>query len=418
MPVFHSLLPTLAITVSLASLACACNSGGGDDCEPETDQQLCVELGRSCGQETTDDSCGDSRTISCGTCTAPDTCGGGGSPGVCGHDTCEPDSDLVLCTSLGKNCGDLTLNDNCGETRTINCGTCSGDATCGGGGADNVCGGGGGPCVPSTSVPSGWSYLDNGIARVGVDLDYGGAIGHFSVDGVNVLNANDAGRYLQQSFYGDDIGGSWHGDPWVFNPVQGGSSEGDPSLVTEFCNNGTTLYAKTIPMDWGGTGVTPCVMEEWITIDGDVAVFQFRFEYNGSWDNTARHQEVPALFLRRDLEHLTYYEGNAPWTGAAVTQILPNQLETQGNQYVSFDEPWLAYLNASDWGIGLYKRDEDSATCYRFQSIGESSATSYFAFLDTFALLPGLVHEYTLYAKIGTLTELRAAFADFYQDGL
>jgi len=410
------------LTCALPVGGCTGDDDAGDDdagdvCEPETEAELCSAAGRNCGDATQVDSCGESRTISCGSCDLPETCGGGGEPGVCGASACTPESDAELCTALGKNCSEISATDRCGAHRTVDCGTCSGDETCGGGGVDNVCGEPG-PCVPSTNVPSGWSYLDNGVARIGVDLDYGAAIGHYSVGGVNVLDANDSGRYLQQSFYGDHMGGTWHGDPWPFNPVQGGSSDNDPSPVTEFCNNGVELYAKTIPMDWGGTGLTPCVMEEWITLEDDVAVIRFRFEFNGDWSNGARHQEVPALFVRRDLEHLTYYEGSAPWTGGAVTSILPNQLETQGNQYIGFDEPWLAYLDASDWGIGLYKRDEDSATCYRFKNIGDNSATSYFAFLDTFALTPGLVHEYTLRAKLGTLTELRAAFADYYQLGL
>jgi len=45
-------------------------------------------------------------------------------------------------------------------------------------------------------------------------------------------------------------------------------------------------------------------------------------------------------------------------------------------------------------------------------------ATAYFAFLDTWALTPGLVHEYRLYAKIGTLTELRSACQGFFESGL
>jgi hypothetical protein len=259
--------------------------------------------------------------------------------------------------------------------------------------------------------------LDNGSVRVGVNVDHGAAIGHLSVGGDNVLDSNDTGRYVQQSFYGNDIGGNWNGNPWPFNPVQGGSWDGDTSEVTEFCNNGVTLYAKTIPLDWGDTGPTPCVMEEWISLEGDTAVIRFRFQYDGDWSNDPRHQEVPAVFVRRDLENLTYYAGNAPWTGAAVTRILPNRLETDGNQYINFDEPWLAYLDDQDWGVGLYKRDEDYATCYRFGDLGANGATSYFAFLDTLALTPGFVHDYTLYAKIGTLTELRAAFTDLYEQG-
>ena len=334
-----------------------------------------------------------------------------------GEGTCEPESDAELCTSLAKKCGTVSATDQCGEARDLECGSCSGDETCGGGGEDNVCGVAT-DCVPSSNVPSGWSYLDNGIARIGVDLSFGGAIGHFSVNDYNVLNSSDSGRYLQQSFYGADIGGSWHDMPWAFNPVQGGSSENDPSEVTEFCNNGTHLYAKTIPLDWGGTGVTPTVMEEWITLDGDMAIIRFRFEYQGDWDNPEKHQEVPALFVQRELEHLNYYEGNAPWTGGELQDKLPYDLEMQGNEYINFTESWLAYVNADNWGIGLYKRDEDFATCYRYSTIGNNAATSYFAFIDAFALTPGVVHDYVLYAKIGDLTDIRAKFYELHQQGL
>lgn len=394
-------------------------AGAGGSCTPESDEELCARSATQCGDLTQTDQCGTVRVVSCGTCEPPETCGAGGEPGVCGVGPCEPESDAELCLSLGKDCDTITATDRCGQSRTPHCGTCPDGTTCGGAGIDNVCGTSELEwCVPTTNIPWGWSWLDNGLAHISVNVNHGAAIGHFAVGGINVLDSNDTGRYLQQSFYGDDMGGSWHGNPWPFNPVQGGSADGDPSPVTEFCNDGTTLYAKTIPMDWGGLGLTPCVMEEWITLIGDVAYIRFRFEYAGDWDNSPRHQEVPAFFVLRELEWLTYYEGSAPWTGGAVTQILPNRLETQGNQYVSFDEPWLAYLDDSDWGVGLYKRDEDYATCYRYGELTDSDATSYFAFLDTFGLTQGLVHEYTVYLKIGTLTELRAAFQQLHQAGL
>jgi hypothetical protein len=417
---------TRTITCGTCEAPLTCGGGGQpgmcgqDACEPESDQTLCADNGRLCGELTVTDGCGESRTIPCGSCTPPDTCGGGGQPGVCGHGVCDPESDETLCSNLGKECGQVSTVDACGEQRTVVCGTCSVGSSCGAGGTDGVCGSISELtwCTPTASVPAGWSFLDNGTVRVGINLEHGAAVGHFSVAGFNVLDSNDNGRYLQQSYYGDDVGGSWHGEPWNFNPVQGGSSEGDPSPVTEFCSDGKTMYAKTVPLDWGGTGTTPCVMEEWITLMGDLAVLRFRFEYNGTWDNASRHQEVPALFLLRNLEVLTSYEGNAPFTGAAVTKRLPKQLETEGVDYASFDEPWLAYLNASDWGVGLYKKNASFAACYRFGDIGEQSATSYFALVDEFALTPGLVHEYTVYLKVGYLDDLRATFLQLHQLGL
>ena len=67
-------------------------------------------------------------------------------------------------------------------------------------------------CVPSATVPTGWSYLDNGQVKIGVNVGHGAAIGVLEVDGKNVLNNADNGRYLQQSYYGKDIGGSWNGE--------------------------------------------------------------------------------------------------------------------------------------------------------------------------------------------------------------
>jgi len=70
-----------------------------------------------------------------------------------------------------------------------------------------------------------WHYLDNGEVRLGVNLNAGGCIGWFSVSGSqdNLLNAYDVGRYVQQSYYGDEDGSDWNGKPWRYNPVQGGS---------------------------------------------------------------------------------------------------------------------------------------------------------------------------------------------------
>ncbi len=43
--------------------------------------------------------------------------------------TCNPESDTQFCTRLGKDCL-FTGNDNCGEPRTVNCGTCDAGETC------------------------------------------------------------------------------------------------------------------------------------------------------------------------------------------------------------------------------------------------------------------------------------------------
>jgi hypothetical protein len=111
---------------------------GRCECPSENDVQFCTRLDVECGPFASTDICGNSRNVaSCGTCTAPMTCGGAQNPGVCG---CTPQSDAQLCATSMKNCGDVSLTDNCGRARAVSCGTCTAPNTCGGSGTPNVCG--------------------------------------------------------------------------------------------------------------------------------------------------------------------------------------------------------------------------------------------------------------------------------------
>ena len=59
-------------------------------------------------------------------CPTGQTCSGAG---VCAV-SCASDSNSTFCLHLGKNCGSITANDNCGTSRTVNCGTCASGYTC------------------------------------------------------------------------------------------------------------------------------------------------------------------------------------------------------------------------------------------------------------------------------------------------
>ncbi len=131
-------------TVNCGALDGACPSGeecqsGTCVCTAETDSQFCTRLGKNCGLVTGTDNCGTSKTVDCGTCSSLNTCGGGGTENVCG---CTPKT----CAQLGKNCG--SVSNGCGGT--LNCGTCLSPNTCGGGGTANVCG-----CTPKTCAQLG-----------------------------------------------------------------------------------------------------------------------------------------------------------------------------------------------------------------------------------------------------------------------
>ncbi|MBZ0117353.1 MAG: hypothetical protein K8H88_10180, partial [Sandaracinaceae bacterium] len=118
---------------------------GSDACVAETSDAFCARLGASCGTVDATDNCGAARSESCGSCTAPETCGGGGTEHACG---CSAESDAELCARLARDCGTLAADDNCGRSRTVECGTCDPIDLCGAGGVPNVCG----VCTPESEA--------------------------------------------------------------------------------------------------------------------------------------------------------------------------------------------------------------------------------------------------------------------------
>jgi endo-1,4-beta-D-glucanase Y len=137
-------------------------------CTPESDTAFCSRLGKECGSVTANDNCGVTRTVtSCGTCTSPATCGGGGTANMCG--TCAAETDAAFCARLGKNCGSVSGTDNCDASRTVSdCGTCTLPQSCGGGGTANVCG------VVATQQPYGGTARNIPGTIQAEDYDTGG----------------------------------------------------------------------------------------------------------------------------------------------------------------------------------------------------------------------------------------------------
>jgi hypothetical protein len=118
------------------------------------------------------------------------------------------------------------------------------------------------------------AYLDNGIIKVGVDLNRGGSI-CFRADvkkGGNVVNVHDLGMWIGQSYYaGPKPFGTAHPawKDWPWNPVSAGDVYGNASKLLDKKNDGKTLYVKSVPMQWALKNVPgDCTFETWITLEG------------------------------------------------------------------------------------------------------------------------------------------------------
>ncbi len=255
-----------------------------------------------------------------------------------------------------------------------------------------------------------WAFLDNNQIRIGVKKTSGACVGYFSLSGSNrnLLNHHDQGRFIQQSFYGDEDGTLWNKQLWRWNPVQGGDWKGHPAKLLSFKAETNSIYARSLGRHWSGCVDMPDVIfEEWITLTGRVAHIRYRMTYAGEQSHAIRDHEIPAVFVEPDLDTLVLYDGKEPWTGGALSRSRPGW----PNESRRFSEQWAAFVDKDDFGVGVYVPAATNLTCYRFGEGGSArGACSYFAPLIRLAVTPGLVFDYDVYVAIGSPEELRQQF--------
>lgn len=255
-------------------------------------------------------------------------------------------------------------------------------------------------------------FLENGKVKIGVDVSSGGAVFWFSESGgKNLMNHADRGRFIQQSYYGREDGSIWGDKPWRWNPVQGGDYKGRAAGALEVTEDVGILHVKSVPVNWaGGEAVDECRMEEWISLEGEVARVKFRFSYQGKESHPEMHQELPAVFVDHALADLVYYQGDAPWTGAAIRKDRPGW----PNEGRKTNENWAGFVGADGRGMGVFFPGTGEITTYRYAGPDgpEGGGCSYFAPIRKMTITPGLVFEYEIYLTIGTPEEMRARFGE------
>jgi hypothetical protein len=258
-----------------------------------------------------------------------------------------------------------------------------------------------------------FTYLDNGTIRIGVDQSRGSAIGYLALskDKRNLLNHNDEGRFIQQSYYGDADESMWGKKPWTYNPVQGGSYKGEDAKTLEFKKSEESLYAKVEPLHWANAKPCPeTMMQEWIRLEDALAIVRMRMDYTGETQQRKAHQEMPAMFVDFDLPHLMFEKDGKLVKHAP--KILGEDLKPKNIKYTG---NWLAYVDDKNYGIGIYTPGTHEAVTYRYLGNGSTgpngSACSYIAPIRTLQLEKGTVVDYHIYLTIGTLDEIRARFA-------
>ena len=151
--------------------------------------------------------------------------------------------------------------------------------------------------------PAKMSYLDNGVIRLGVDLNLGGAITYLSRSGTeqNLVNSYDCGRQVQcrtiraRSLLRlpESPKPEWRFIGW--NPIQVGDAFGNASKLLEHSNDSKQIYVKCIPLHWPELDnvASECTYECWLSLDGPAVHARCQL-VNHRPDHTqypARHQD-------------------------------------------------------------------------------------------------------------------------------
>ncbi|MFA7003533.1 MAG: hypothetical protein WC429_05800 [Verrucomicrobiia bacterium] len=223
-----------------------------------------------------------------------------------------------------------------------------------------------GLCATSFAAESRMSYLDNGVIRIGVDLNLGGAITWLSASGsgaTNLVNSFDWGRQIQMSHYsgpvpyapnGKQPNAAWTGIGW--NPIQSGDCYGNRSHIVEHRNDGQELYVKCVPMHWPlNNEPGECTFECWLRLAGPVVQARCRFvnQRADTAQYAGRGQELPAIYTNGPWWRLMTYAGDRPFTGGPLTQIPAKMPWTHWQA----TENWAALVNDAGWGVGIWAPD-------------------------------------------------------------
>lgn len=246
-----------------------------------------------------------------------------------------------------------------------------------------------------TEYPDAEVFLEDNKIKIGIDLDWGGAIffverknfgvkqivdaeGYGSIitgevpegttlvfdDDINLINTYDPGRLIQQSYYGMVY------DPVTtlsYNPVQGGNGYGASQLI-DYAVSENEVYIKCRPNDWNKNETTLSYMENWYSVENGVVRVRNRFTDFSGYDHSGNDaiQEVPACYPIYPLNKFVCYQGDKPFQNQPLYED-ENLTFWVGGGYHGFNvtEGWTAWVSEENFGIGIYTPSVTSASAGR-----------------------------------------------------
>ena len=250
--------------------------------------------------------------------------------------------------------------------------------------------------------------------RVGLRKAWGGAITEVSLNGVNYVNSDDPGRQIQVSLWDANVPfDPYSGCAEGFNPVESGDHFFNGSPLLSSTLESDSIYTKSQPLQWapeffgGGPGnpiLGDAYIEKWICpVPGHNRVFKVHYgiTHFGTDSHAGGLQELPVMYVNPNVPRFVYYGGNAPWTGAALSEFaMPGACCAA----LPTPEEWGAYVDAAGVGIALYTPGQ-----YPNSKGFNAGSTLQYTPSCPFSWDPGSVLEFDFYILVGPINDSRAA---------
>ena len=269
------------------------------------------------------------------------------------------------------------------------------------------------------------SWIEKNGIRLGITLEMGGAISSLCdrnapAGYTNLLNRCDPGRLVQQSYYGIKDSpykpGEFMGNPWPYNPVQGGDKGGNQSRIIAYTRTDTEIYIKAQPCDWGHVGyITPSYMENrYRFLENGVILVENRFTDFSGYSHPAAHQELPAFYTVSALDIFT-------WEDAGVRRSRDDLIfwPLAKDQHFLLKEPDTAFSvwhDKSGYGVGLAAPGTEMFYAGRHEHNGShdpyDNGTNYTAPLKVVQLISCKPLTYRYLLAVGDIESIAARFRE------